>query len=203
MVREEVQISKDTVVVPRKKRGFFRRLAAAFSRETQDTSIIVNRTRHIVTDTVSLKYNPSDTIVSVLRSLQDTVTFQHQILTEQLLQRAASLRYNNTIVTRRINQILRDIEEEEMTHSLARMQKRQDLVHETSRLIAAIAILSVIIAVIFLFVIIRDISKSWYYRTQLEKSKKYVEDLLHSREKLMLTISHDIRAPLSLSLIHI
>lgn len=197
VVREEVQISKDTVVVPRKKRGFFRRLAAAFSRETQDTSIIVNRTRHIVTDTVSLKYNPSDTIVSVLRSLQDTVTFQHQILTEQLLQRAASLRYNNTIVTRRINQILRDIEEEEMTHSLARMQKRQDLVHETSRLIAAIAILSVIIAVIFLFVIIRDISKSWYYRTQLEKSKKYVEDLLHSREKLMLTISHDIRAPLS------
>ena len=32
---------------------------------------------------------------------------------------------------------------------------------------------------------------------QLEKAKQYAEDLLHSREKMMLTISHDIRAPLS------
>jgi len=43
----------------------------------------------------------------------------------------------------------------------------------------------------------RDISGSQYYRQQLEKAKQYAEDLLHSREKLMLTISHDIRAPLS------
>ena len=32
---------------------------------------------------------------------------------------------------------------------------------------------------------------------QLEKAKQVAESLLRSREKLMLTISHDIRAPLS------
>ena len=197
IIRERIEVQQDTIVLPRRKRGFFRRLADAITGKEQDTSFIVNKTRHIVTDTVSFQYNPSDTIVSILRSLQDSVAFQHQQLTEQLLQRATSLRYDNSIVTRRINQILRDIEEEEMTHSLLRMQKRQELMHETSRLIAGVALLSVCIAVVFLFVIIRDISRSWYYRTQLEKSKKDVENLLHSREKLMLTISHDIRAPLS------
>lgn len=51
--------------------------------------------------------------------------------------------------------------------------------------------------VVFIILITRDISRSQYYRLQLEKAKQYAEDLLHSREKLMLTISHDIRAPLS------
>ncbi|MCS2917060.1 hypothetical protein NXW71_00600 [Parabacteroides merdae] len=51
--------------------------------------------------------------------------------------------------------------------------------------------------VVFIILITRDISRSQYYRQQLEKAKQYAEDLLHSREKLMLTISHDIRAPLS------
>ena len=149
VIRERVEVQQDTIILPQRKRSFFRRLADAFTGKEADTSIVVNKTRHIVTDTLAINYNPSDTIVSVLKSLQDTVAFQHQQLTEQLLQRAASLRYNNTVVTRRINQILRDIEEEEMTLSLNRMQKRQELMHDTSRLIAGIAILSVFIAVIF------------------------------------------------------
>ena len=64
-------------------------------------------------------------------------------------------------------------------------------------MIAGIAIVSVVIAFLFLFFISRDISRSKYYRMQLEKAKQVAESLLRSREKLMLTISHDIRAPLS------
>ena len=93
--------------------------------------------------------------------------------------------------------MLRNIEEEEMEASLERVYKKQVLLRETSHLIAGIAIVSVVIAFLFLFFISRDISRSKYYRMQLEKAKQVAESLLRSREKLMLTISHDIRAPLS------
>ena len=93
--------------------------------------------------------------------------------------------------------MLRDIEEEEMNASMERVVKKQEVLRETSYLIGGIAILSLIIVVVFIILITRDISRSQYYRLQLEKAKQYAEDLLHSREKLMLTISHDIRAPLS------
>ena len=93
--------------------------------------------------------------------------------------------------------MLRDIEEEEMNASMERVVKKQEVLRETSYLIGGIAILSLIIVVVFIILITRDISRSQYYRQQLEKAKQYAEDLLHSREKLMLTISHDIRAPLS------
>lgn len=122
---------------------------------------------------------------------------QRKQLVDQLLERAANLRYNNSIITSRINQMLRDIEEEEMNASMERVVKKQEVLRETSYLIGGIAILSLIIVVVFIILITRDISRSQYYRQQLEKAKQYAEDLLHSREKLMLTISHDIRAPLS------
>lgn len=196
-IKEHVVVKQDTVLNPVKPRGFFRRLADAFSPRRPDTSIVVNTTRQIVTDTLVNAFNPSDTIVSVLKSIQDSVADQRKLLSEQLLDRAANLRYNNSIVTSKINQILRDIEEEEVNASLERMQGKQQLLRETSLLIAGIAIVSVVIVIIFIFMITRDISKSKYYRMQLEKAKQYAEDLLHSREKMMLTISHDIRAPLS------
>ena len=196
-IKEHVVVKKDTVFSPKKPRGFFRRLADAFSPGKTDTSVIVNTTRQVVTDTLVTAYNPSDTIVSVLKSLQDSVAGQRKLLVEQLLDRAANLRYNNSVVTSKINQILRDIEEEEVNASIERMQSKQELLRETFRSIAGIAIVAVVVLIVFIIMITRDISKSKYYRLQLEKAKQYAEDLLHSREKMMLTISHDIRAPLS------
>ena len=196
-IKEHVVVKQDTILSQKKPRGFFRRLADAFSPSREDTSIIVNTTRQIVTDTLVNVFNPADTIASVLKNLQDSVAGQRKLLADQLLERAANLRYNNSIVTRKINQILRDIKEEEVNASLERMQNKQKILRETSLLIAGIAIVSVVIVIIFIFMITRDISKSKYYRMQLEKAKQYAEDLLHSREKMMLTISHDIRAPLS------
>lgn len=198
-VQERVIVRQDSVVTPivKKPRGFFRRLADVFSPPKVDTTLVLNTTRQVVTDTLVRAFNPSDTIVSVLNNLRDSVADQRKLLMDQLLERAAALRYDNSVITSRINQMLRDIEEEEMNASLERIQKKQDLLSETSVLIGGIAVAALVVVVIFIIMIIRDISRSQYFRQQLEKAKLYAEDLLHKREKLMLTISHDIRAPLS------
>lgn len=199
VVREIVEVKQDTVVVTKKKKkGFFRRLAEAFSpKEEVDTSFVKNTTRQLVTDTAQIVYNPSDTIIQVLRNLQDTVADRREQLANTLLQRANNLRYNNSVLTSRINQMLRDIEEEAVQQSIDRMEHKQSLLKETTRLIGGIGLVAIVVAIVFLVIIIRDISRSHYYRQQLEKAKQYAEDLLRSRENLILTISHDIRAPLS------
>ena len=196
-VRERMEIKQDTVVVPHEKKGFFKRLAEVFSPDNEETQIVVNSTHHVVRDTLMNAYNPTDTIVSVLRSIQDRVATQREEMMDLLLERANKLQYNNTIISRQINQILRTIEEEEMEVSLDRAYRKQELLKQTSHRIARIAILSTIVAFFFIFFISRDIWQSKYYRKQLENAKLLAENLLKSREKLMLTISHDIRAPLS------
>ena len=125
VVREIVEVKQDTVVVTKKKKkGFFRRLAEAFSpKEEVDTSFVKNTTRQLVTDTAQIVYNPSDTIIQVLRNLQDTVADRREQLANTLLQRANNLRYNNSVLTSRINQMLRDIEEEAVQQSIDRMEQ--------------------------------------------------------------------------------
>lgn len=198
-VKERVIVRQDSLLAPsnKKPRGFFRRLADVFAPPKGDTAVILNTTRQVLTDSLVSVFNPADTIVSVLKNLQDSVAGQRKQLVDLLMERAANLRFDNGVITSRINQMLRDIEEDEMNYSLEQVQEKQDLLKETSYLIAGIAVLSLIIVVVFIILITRDISRSQFYRQQLEKSKQYAEDLLHRREKLMLTISHDIRAPLS------
>lgn len=196
-VQERVEMKHDTVIVARPKRGFFKRLAEVFVPAKEDTSIVVNTNVQVIKDTLVNAYNPTDTIVSVLRSIQDSVAWQRKQLMDLLVERAAHLRYSNSVITQEINQILRSIEEEEMNASLARVHKKQLLVHDASRRIGTIAISSVLIALFFLALVYHDVSRSTFYRKQLELAKQMAEQLLNSREKLILTISHDIRAPLS------
>lgn len=196
-IQERVIIKQDSVMAPRKSRGFFKRLAEVFVPVKEDSAVIVNTTRQIVKDTLVNAFNPSDTIVSVLRNLQDSVADQRRELVDLLMERAANLRYDNSIITSRINQMLRNIEEDEMEASFEKVRIKQGLLRETSLIIAGVAVIALLIVIFFIILIARDLSRSKYYRLQLEKAKQYAEDLLHRREKLMLTISHDIRAPLS------
>jgi signal transduction histidine kinase/CheY-like chemotaxis protein len=57
--------------------------------------------------------------------------------------------------------------------------------------------LALLIALIFGILFLIDVNKSQRYRKELEASNKKISELLASREKLMLTISHDIKAPMS------
>lgn len=197
VIQKHIEVQQDTVVVPRKRLGFFKRLAEVFVPTKQDTSIIINTTEHVVMDTLVRSYNPADTIVSVLRSLQDSVIEQRGQLINELQERARNLRYNNSLLTNRINLLLRDIEKEELEISMNQMLKRQDLLRETSQLIARIAVGSVVVVLLFSLLIGHDLSRSRFYRQQLERAKRHAEQLSEGRERLMLAISHDIRAPLS------
>ncbi len=199
-VSEQVNVKQDTVIVQSapKKKTFFKRLAEVFvPSEVRDSSIRLSGNQQVVKDTTLNTYNPDEAISKTLRGIQSSVASERERLRVLLVDRSSALRYDNSVISARINQILRSIEEEELQASVSRLEKRQDILEKTSWLISVIAMVSLGVAIFFLFFIGRDLSKSKYYRKQLEKEKKYTENLLNSREKLILTIGHDIRAPLS------
>ncbi len=193
--KQKIEIRRDSVLVPGKQRKFFRRLADVFDPPSNNSNVVIKSSRKVVPDTTAIA--SSEKVVSVLKDIKDNVELQRKESSNLLLQRLGSIQYNNNTITNKINQLLRAIEEEEVNASFERFTKKETLLKNSTKLLAFIAVLSIIITAIFLFIIIRDISRSRYYRKQLEKSNQYTENLLHAREKLMLMISHDIRAPLS------
>ncbi|MDR0431512.1 MAG: response regulator [Tannerellaceae bacterium] len=196
-IQKQEESTKDTVVLQRQRKSFFKRLAEAFVPAKVDTAIRVNVTSRTQTDSLINTYDPSKDIATVLLRVQQEITRERSQLTEILINRTRELRQNNNIIANEINRILAAIEDEKMAQSKEEEEAKQGLIHDASKHLAVISVIAIVIMLFFLFLTLRDIWKSRYYRKQLEKAKQYAENLLLSRERLMLTISHDIRAPLS------
>ena len=73
--------------------------------------------------------------------------------------------------------------------------QEEEIRKNAAKTMAHIAIAAFILVLVFSVVIARDITRNNHYRKELEKAKLYAENLLVAREKLMLTITHDIKAP--------
>ncbi|MDD4515048.1 ATP-binding protein [Massilibacteroides sp.] len=193
----EIETKRDSVVIARKKKGFFKRLADAFVPPKEDVGVVIKTISNSKSDSTINIYDPKNGTSDILKEFREKMDKERKQLNYKLYDKAAELRHNNALINTRINQILYAIEEEEMDASIEKMAAKQKLYTDSTRIMGVVAIAAILIIIGFVLVISRDISKSKYYRRQLEKAKQYAEELLVKQEKVMLTISHDIRAPLS------
>lgn len=194
-VQKKVVVKQNSYTV-RKKKGFFKRLAEAFAPGKRDSTVITNTSKEFLTDTLVQAYNPADTLTVILRNIQSKVSDRREALRTQLRNKVDNLRYSGLVLSRKINQIIGDFEQEEAVRSQTKLEQEKQSRQRSTQIIAGIAIISVCMAIGFLIVIWQDLTRSSHYRSELEVAKKKAEDLLLAREKLMLTITHDIKAPL-------
>jgi len=68
---------------------------------------------------------------------------------------------------------------------------------KTLRLISYLGIGATLLAIAFYLILHIDLKKRLRYRMQLEKLNTKNEELLRARKSMMLTVSHDLRAPLT------
>lgn len=193
-VQKKIIVRQNSYQV-RKKKGFFKRLAEAFVPGKRDTTTITNTSHEFITDTLTNAYNPADTVVGMLRNIQTELSDKKQKHVEMLRTRADRLRSDGQVLTNKINRTLRDFEKEEVDRSFAKLEQIREIRRDSIQMVGTVAIGSTFLAVVFLILIWRDITRSNRYRRELEEAKHRAEDLLVIRERLMLTITHDLKAP--------
>lgn len=194
-VRRRVVTHRNSYTIHHKPKKFFRRLANVFSPGKPDSTQVDNIIQEEYTDTIDEAYNPVDTIATMLTSIQHKVFQTRQESMRTLDARINQLRIAGSRVSQRVNQLLDNIEDDEQKAMEVRIAHEQDIRQQAAWTMATIAILAVLLVLIFFTIIWRDITRSNHYRKELEKAKLYAENLLVAREKLMLTITHDIKAP--------
>ncbi|MBP2831379.1 response regulator [Aquimarina sp. U1-2] len=104
---------------------------------------------------------------------------------------------NDQIITKQLRDLLAAIERNERNQYFVRLDASNEVLETTSNIILIIAAVSFLIAIIFLFLITKDVSRSQKYRNELEAEKIYTETLLKTRESLINTVTHDLRSPLN------
>lgn len=194
-VRRRVVTHRNSYTIHHKPKKFFRRLADVFSPGKPDSTQVDNIIQEEYTDTIDEAYNPVDTIATMQTSIQHKVFQTRQESMRTLDARINQPRIAGGRVSQRVNQLLDNIEDDEQKAMEVRIAHEQDIRQQAAWTMATIAILAVLLVLIFFTIIWRDITRSNHYRKELEKAKLYAENLLVAREKLMLTITHDIKAP--------
>lgn len=193
-IRRKTVTHHNTYTIRHKKKGFFKRLAEVFAPK-EDSTLVNNVVQEEYTDTINEIYNPVDTITNMLADIQHKVLQTQQKQNRMLDVRIERLRAAGNELSKRVNQLLEAIEKEEQEASKTKLVQEREIRRDAARTMANIAIAAILMVLLFSIVIARDIARNDHYRRELEKAKLYAENLLVAREKLMLTITHDIKAP--------
>lgn len=194
-IRRKVITHHNSYTIHHKKKGFFKRLADVFVPGKEDSTQVSNVIQEEYTDTLDEVYSPIDTISSMITGIQHKVFQTRQKETEMLNTRISSLRVIGSGLSQRVNQLLENIEHDEQEAARTKLMQEEEIRKEAAETMAKIAIAAFVLVLVFSIVIARDITRNNHYRRELEKAKSYAENLLVAREKLMLTITHDIKAP--------
>ncbi len=186
-------VVEDTLTVPKRRRRFFRRLADVFSPPKSDSNVVISR-REVV-ETVA-PTTVKDTIATVLHALQDSIANERQNFYDRAWREGLRLRTSNELVNTTILRLIADFEAEDTARSLQRIARNEAIRKRASSILTTTTGIALLLVLAFVAILWRDINRSTRYRRELERANRNNEALLAAREKLMLAITHDIKAPL-------
>ena len=181
--------------VVKTKRGFFRRLGDAFRKQRTDTISTTRLTHQPSTDTIHHRLNIADSVANALAEIHSEQQRANDRQQDIISTRNDRLQLVSIQLTKRTWQLLEDIQSDEH-NALQRVvgkaisSRRAMIVR-----IAVLGLLAILSAAILEVYILRDIKRERRDRQRILEAKTETERIMQQRERLLLTITHDIKAP--------
>ena len=198
-------VSKDTIIrVPKnEKKGFWSRVGNVFSPPTEEDSIV-----HISierTDTLHIQQQRPDTvnILADLRILSNKAKTEYWNKIKAYEKKTQELVKADNQLSEQISSLLIRLNEEILDSTITEIEKSEAMIHENLRTSMFIGAGTLFLIIIFIILIISDVNKGYRARRAAEEAKRMTEEIMESRHKLLLSVSHDIKAPLSSIMGHV
>ena len=192
------KISKDTIIhVPRnQKKGFWRRIGNVFNPTEEDSIVHVSIES---TDTLHIQRQSNDslTILADLRLLSDQAKAEYWNKIKEYESKTQELVRADNQLSEQISNLLIHLNQEILDSTIAEIEKSEAAIKENIRTSILIGAITLFLIVIFIILIISDVNKGHRARQAAEEAKKKTEEIMESRHKLLLSVSHDIKTPLS------
>ena len=181
--------------VVKTKRGFFRRLGDAFRKQHTDTVSTTRLTHQPSTATINHRLNIADSVANVLAEIHSEQQRASDRQQDAISSRNRQLQRVSIQLTKRTWLLIEDIQSDEH-NALQRvvgkaMSSRRAMIVR----IAVLGLLAILSAAILVVYILRDIKRERRDRQRIIEAKAETERIMQQRERLLLTITHDIKAP--------
>jgi signal transduction histidine kinase/CheY-like chemotaxis protein len=200
-------VSKDTVLhVPKKeeKKSFWERVGKVFrpDEEQEDSIIYISIER---SDTLRIQQQRADTvdILADLRILSDRAKTEYWNKIEQYGKKTQELVKADNQLSEQISTLLIRLNQEILDSTVAEIEKSEEIIKENTKTSILIGAATLALIIIFIILIISDVNKGYRARRAAEEAKRKTEEIMESRHKLLLSVSHDIKAPLTSIMGHV
>lgn len=188
--------AKSTMVeVVKTRKGFFRRLADAFKKEHAETLSVKKDSNMAVVDTVVTPVNVAENVADILQQIEKKENHEKRSHADNMNKEVEDLKVVSTQLALRSAKQLSDVHQKErgaMQRAISQaMEARRDLLWQMGLL----AIVTIAAVMVLIVVIWRDSKKEREYQESLEAANEEIQCVMNQRERLLLTITHDIKAP--------
>lgn len=177
------------------KRGFFRRLGDAFRRQHADTVGVTNILHDTKADSTAQRINIADSVANILTDIQNEEQRQNSRQQENVAARLNRLQRVSLQLSQRTGLLLEHIQREEKNALQKALGHAMQSRHKMVVRIAIIGLVAILIAALLVAYILRDIKRERRDRQRIVEAKAETERIMAQRERLLLTITHDIKAP--------
>ena len=133
---------------------------------------------------------------ALLYSLEKEISDTTRMYEEKLFAEIDSLRMQNRRLNGKMNVLIQNFEQKETEAFCREIQAQQAVRNRFFRLIVGIGIGAFMLVILLYIIIHRDVNRGYKIRLALETANKENEELSQSRRNILLTVSHDLCAPL-------
>ena len=185
----------DTIIYKSEKKGFFERLGEVFSPSSLSDSIVL-----VSVTTIDTITEDNDETYELLNDFQFYTEKGRKDYLKQI--NIIETKYNNIILADRqlskeISDLLITLHKHTLDSVIAEVKKSEYLINKNINLSILVSIVALVVILSFIFLIFYDIKKVVAARKATEEAKQRTEEIMESRHKLLLSVSHDVKAPLS------
>lgn len=189
------EAKKTTVEVLKTRRGFFRRLADAFKKEHAETLSVKQDSNRAVIDSVTTPVNVAENVATILEQIDKKEKVETQGHKQNINREMEELKMVSAKLALRSAKHLSDVhqrEKDNMQEAIKKAMKARKHLLWQMELLAIVAFFAIVIMIWFIW---RDARKERIYRENLEAANEEIQRIMNQRERLLLTITHDIKAP--------
>lgn len=179
------------------RRGFFRRLSDAFRRQRSDTIATTMQSGRTDSTAMAQGINIADSVAVALADIHHEIKRADTRRQDAIDNRTRSLRLVSIQLAWRTGQMLEDIQSDE--HNAMQRAINADMAarRATMMKIAMLALLAIGAAIVLIVYTLRDIRRQRRDHERIVEAKNETERIMQQRQRLLLTITHDIKAPVA------
>ena len=188
-----LNIQRDTIISELPRRGFLKRIGEVFKPSKDSATVVVSQW----TDTIRAAGSDSLAIIYEVGDIAQKAQKVYDQNIKLIEKQVGELISSGKEIASEVSALLLEFHKETLDSTLSIVDSSEKAIGRNYTYSIIGGILALVLILIFIGLIITDINKGREARRKLEEANERTRQIMESRHKLLLSVSHDIKSPLN------